>query len=91
MAEGATLRVRVQPRASREGIAGERAGALLVRVGSPPAEGAANQSLLRLLARELRLPASSIRILKGEAARDKLLLFLGVDAPTLSARLRATL
>ena len=89
MAEGATLRVRVQPRASREGVAGERAGALLVRVSSPPADGAANRSLLLLLARELRLPASAIRIQQGETSRDKLLLFLGLDAASLLSRLRA--
>ena len=76
---GATLRVRVQPRASREEVVGERNGALLVKLTSPPADGAANRALLRLLAKRLGLRASSIRILQGVAARDKLLLVAGVS------------
>jgi uncharacterized protein (TIGR00251 family) len=75
-----TLRVRVQPRASRDGIAGERAGALLVRLTAPPVEGAANAALLRLVARALGVPSSSIEILRGASGRDKLLRIAGVRA-----------
>jgi hypothetical protein len=80
---GATLRVRVQPRASREAIVGERAGALAVRVTRPPAEGAANQAVVALLAARLRLPRSKIRILRGHASRDKLLLLEDTSAAAL--------
>ena len=75
-----TLRVRVQPRASRDAIAGERAGALLVRLTAPPVEGAANAALLRLVARALGVPPSSIEILRGATGRDKLLRIAGVAA-----------
>ena len=37
--DGATLRVRVQPRAARDELAGERAGALVVRLTAAPVEG----------------------------------------------------
>ena len=40
------LTVRVIPRASKPGIAGTRDGALLVRLQSPPVEGAANAELM---------------------------------------------
>jgi uncharacterized protein YggU (UPF0235/DUF167 family) len=86
-----TLRVRVQPRASREGLAGERAGALLVRLAAPPVEGAANEGLLRLLGRELGVAPSAIQILRGAAARDKLLSVRGMTAEALRARLEAAL
>jgi len=45
--------VRVVPRASKSSIAGERDGALRVRVAAPPVEGAANEELTRLLAQAL--------------------------------------
>jgi len=45
--------VRVQARASRDELAGERAGALLLRLKAPPVAGAANAALLRLLAESL--------------------------------------
>lgn len=79
--------MRVQPRASREELGGERAGALLVKLTSPPAEGAANRALLRLLAKRLGLPASAIRILHGAGARDKLLLVEGLSPAALLQRL----
>ena len=46
---GLTLRVRVQPRASRDALSGEREGALVVRLTAPPVEGAANEALARFL------------------------------------------
>ncbi len=43
--------VRVVPRASKSGVAGEHGGALRVRVAAPPVEGAANDELVRTLAK----------------------------------------
>jgi uncharacterized protein len=49
----AELRVRLQPGASRSEIAGERDGAILVRVTAPPVEGRANEALRKLIAKRL--------------------------------------
>lgn len=70
--------VRVQPRASKDELAGERAGALLVRLTAPPLEGAANSALVRLLARALGVPPSAVEILRGESGRNKLVRVRGV-------------
>jgi uncharacterized protein YggU (UPF0235/DUF167 family) len=72
-ADGATLvRVRIQPRSRSDEIAGERAGALLVRVTAPPVEGRANAALCRLLAKAAGVPPSSAELvrLSGVAASD---------------------
>jgi uncharacterized protein YggU (UPF0235/DUF167 family) len=79
------LRVRVRPRASRDAIAGERAGALLVQVVAAPVDGAANQALRRLLARALSIPASRVRVVHGETAREKLVHVAGVGAEAVRA------
>ena len=84
---GATLRVRVSPRASRDGLAGKRQGALVVRVTAAPVDGGANAALTRLLARVLHVPASAVEVRHGTAAREKLLHVTGLDAETLLARL----
>jgi len=47
-------------------------GVLHCRVAAAPADGAANEALLRLLARELGLPRSSLRLAGGETARRKI-------------------
>ena len=63
--------VRVTPRAGANAVAGERDGALLVRVTAPPAEGKANDALVRLLARSLDVPRSAIQVEQGAASRTK--------------------
>ena len=63
--------VRVTPRASANGIAGEREGALAVRVTAAPVEGAANAAVVALLAKALDLAPSAIRIERGTASRTK--------------------
>ena len=77
--------MRVQPRASREGIAGAREGALLVRVSAPPVEGAANEALTRLLARALGLPASAVTVERGATGRDKIVRLEGADRARVEA------
>ena len=85
---GALVRVRLQPRARREEIAGERAGALLVRVSAPPLEGRANAALCRLLAKAVGVPPSSAEVIRGASARDKVVRLSGIGPEDVSARLR---
>ncbi|HUG07151.1 MAG TPA: DUF167 domain-containing protein [Candidatus Limnocylindria bacterium] len=63
--------IRVTPRASSTAVAGERNGALLVRVTAPPLEGRANDAVVELLAETLGVPRSAIRVERGAAARTK--------------------
>jgi uncharacterized protein (TIGR00251 family) len=81
------LRVRVQPRASRDALGGERDGALVVRLTAPPVDGAANKALLRFLARALGVAPSALRIASGAKGRDKRVSVTGLDAATVLARL----
>ena len=73
---GARLAIRLTPKAGRAGIRGIGAaadGAAYVKAGvTAPAEGGkANRALIKLLARELRLPASAMHIASGATARQK--------------------
>jgi len=65
------IEVRVAPRSSRNEIAGERDGRLLVRVTAPPADGKANAAMLALLAKHLGVPKSRLEIVRGSSSRDK--------------------
>ena len=71
--------VRVTPRASRDAIEGEHAGALRIRLTAPPVEGRANEALRRLLAERLNVPMSAIRIVAGETSRTKRVSITGVS------------
>jgi hypothetical protein len=74
------VQVRVHPRSSRNAIEGEWQGALKVRLTAPPADGCANEALRRLLACELKIPLSAVRILAGETSRTKRIELCGVSA-----------
>ncbi|MFZ0617819.1 MAG: DUF167 domain-containing protein [Candidatus Acidiferrales bacterium] len=63
--------MRISPRASRDAIEGEHAGALKVRLTAPPLDGRANDALRRLLAARLNLPLAAVRIVAGEKSRNK--------------------
>jgi uncharacterized protein (TIGR00251 family) len=84
---GVSFRVRVVPRAGRTAIAGERGEALLVRLAAPPVEGAANEALVRFLARLLDVPQRQVTIAAGERSRDKIVRIAGVPAADIRSAL----
>ena len=86
---GFTLRVRVQPRASREGLSGERDGALVVRLTAPPVEGAANEALSRFLGKALGVAPSAVRVVSGATGRNKVVSVSGLGAAAVRERLGA--
>lgn len=63
--------VRVQPRASKDEIAGVMDGALKVRLRAPALEGRANEALCEYLAELLKTPKAAVRILSGHHGRNK--------------------
>jgi uncharacterized protein (TIGR00251 family) len=80
--------VRVIPRASKPGIAGMRDGALLVRLTSPPVEGAANSELIEVLAKALGVPKRAVNIVAGDRARLKRVRVDGVTADAINAKFK---
>jgi hypothetical protein len=80
-----TFSVRVQPRASRNEIEGEWQGALKVRLTAPPVDDRANEALCRLLAANLNIPASAVRIIGGLKSRSKRIEIRGVTAEQVRA------
>jgi uncharacterized protein (TIGR00251 family) len=77
-APAAEIEVRLQPRAGRNRIAGERAGRLLVQVTAPPVDGRANQALCRLIAKRAGVARGKVTIVRGERSREKLVRVEGV-------------
>src|SRR5882757_11270707 len=79
--------VRVQPRASKDEIAGEMSGALKVRLRAPAVEDRANEALVEFLAQLLKTPRSAVRILSGERSRTKRIEIYGVTRQQILALL----
>jgi uncharacterized protein (TIGR00251 family) len=79
--DGVVFSVRVQPRASRDEVAGVMNGAMKVRLQAPALEDRANQALCEYLALLLKTPKSAVRILSGDRSRVKRIAVRGVTEP----------
>lgn len=81
------LHIRLSPKAARNAIGDWAQDAdgqsyLKVSVTAPPEKGKANKALIALLAKEWKLPKTSISLIKGETDRNKILL-LHATSPAL--------
>jgi uncharacterized protein (TIGR00251 family) len=69
-----------KPRAKKSGIGDVREdGSLEVALAAPPADGAANEELLRVLGEALNVPDRNVVIVRGASSRKKL---VAVTGPT---------
>jgi uncharacterized protein (TIGR00251 family) len=81
------LAIRVQPRAKRTEVAGERDGAVVIRVSAPPVDGRANEAVCRLIAERLGVPKSAVQVVRGHTGRAKQVRVDGVSADQIRHRL----
>ena len=74
--DGLVLSIRLTPRASRDAIDGigclsDGTAVIQARVRPPPADGAANAAVIKLLAKSLKVRKSAVHIVSGQTARLK--------------------
>ena len=80
-----TFRVQVVPRASRSEIIGEHNGALRVRLAAPPVDGAANEELVRTLARAFAVSRREVEIAAGHGSKLKQVIVKRVTPAVMAA------
>ncbi|MBK1696911.1 DUF167 family protein [Rhodovibrio salinarum] len=95
VADGLSVDLQVTPGAKADRVDGieqqaDGAPVLRVRIKAPPADGKANQALIKLLAKRWGLAKSAVTLTAGAGARRKRLHLAG-DPDTLAARLAAEL
>lgn len=80
--------VRVVPRASKTEIVGEYDGALKIRIASPPVDGAANEELIKVLAKQFDVSKSAVEIIGGQTSKTKQILIRNINGEKLNAVLQ---
>ena len=85
--KGVEIRVFVLPCSSQCKIAGIHDGALKVKLTKPPVEGQANAECCKVVAKQLGVSKSQVKVLHGKTSRRKVLLVEGVSAREVSERL----
>ena len=71
----------VQPRSSKNMIAGVQGDALKVKVTAAPVAGAANKMCLKFIAKCLATAYSRLEIISGQNSRTKLILLCSEQVP----------
>ncbi|MGN7158408.1 DUF167 domain-containing protein [Sphingomonas sp. SAFR-052] len=94
-ATGATLTIRATPKASKTAVTGVVAldgdsTALGLRIAAPPVDGAANEEVVRFVAKQLRVGRSAVTLVAGQSSRIKRLPVEG-DPAVLEAALQGLL
>ena len=89
-ADGITLAIKLQPRASQNEIGEANGPELRIKVTAPPVDAAANEALLRLLADALECPRGNVELIRGQTARHKVIKVHGLTAAECLTKLRAT-
>ncbi len=76
--ENTILKVYLQPRSSKNEIVGPYGDGIKITVTAPPVDGKANEALIQLLSKKLKIPPTRIEILKGHHFREKILRISGI-------------
>lgn len=84
------LTVRLQPRAKRNAIVGERDGVLRVSVAAAPVEGQANTALCKLIAKRIGIAQGRVSVIRGERSREKVVRVEGLEPGELRRALGVT-
>ena len=85
------LTLRVQPRSSRNRIAGRHGDAIKLSITTPPVDGKANEAVISYLAKLCNLPKSAISIVRGDKSRTKQVALAGCTVDQISAILEPLL
>ena len=67
------LSVNLQPRAAKDEIIITEAGVLKIRITAPPTDNAANNHLIKFIAKEFGVTQAQITLVRGLHSRKKLL------------------
>ena len=83
--QGLVFKILVQPRSSKNMLAGLHDDALKIKLTAPPVNNAANRMSIKFLAKALGVPQSSLEIVSGHTSRNKQVL-LHSDRPNISEK-----
>jgi len=87
--DGVFLSIKLQPRASANGIGEALGSELRIRVTAPPVDSAANEALIRLLAERLECSRNQLELVRGHASRHKVVKVSGLPTAIVMERLSA--
>lgn len=77
--EGVILPVKAQPGARKNEVSGVRNGRVLVKCTQAPEKGKANEAIIEILAKALKIKKSQITLVSGQTNSEKKFLLTGIS------------
>ncbi|MBO7672805.1 YggU family protein [bacterium] len=72
--DGFIVNIKISPNSSKNEII-KNGDEIKIKLTAQPIEGKANKALIEYLSKELKIPKTSIEIIKGETSKEKTILF----------------
>ncbi|GAB6158922.1 DUF167 domain-containing protein [Desulfotomaculum varum] len=85
---GVVIKVRVQPRASQNSLAGQLDGAVKIRLTAPPVDGAANEACCKFFAQLFGVAKNNVTIIAGHTGRNKTIRIEGINQAQALAKIQ---
>lgn len=86
---GIVASIKISPNAKKNEIIKDDNG-IKIKITAQPIDGKANKTLIEFLSKNFKIPKTSIKIIKGETAKEKTILFETNDTEKL-IKLKETL
>jgi uncharacterized protein len=83
------LNITVSPKSSKKRISIDENNFMKVYLTSPPVDGKANEELIALFSKSLKVPKSDIEIISGEKSKKKRLMILGLTIEEIISKLKS--
>lgn len=89
--EGVSFKIRVQPRSSRNKVAGVYGDSLKISITSPPVDGEANDNCILFIAKLFDISRSQVTITAGLTNRTKTIKISGINIDQFHKIVRSSL
>ena len=83
-----SIKVHANPKSSKNMIVGWKEDVLYIKITAPPVEGAANESIVKFLAKELGVKKNQVSLERGDKSREKRFVISGVTEEYIKNRLK---
>lgn len=81
-ADAVVFKVRVQPRAAKNQLAGLLDDAIKIRLTAPPVDGEANKALQDYIAKLFKVAKNQVELVSGHTGRNKYVRVFNIDGDT---------
>ena len=76
--DGLVVRIKIIPNSSKNELIWEN-DAIKIKITAQPIENKANKALIEFFSKKLKIPKTSVTIIKGELNKEKTLLLIGME------------